>query len=101
VIERCIVDFVCLEAGLNIEADGGQHSAQVACDARRTVQLEGMGYRVMPPHPDPLPGERELGLKPPHPDPLPEEEGVRMYYCQPANFPEEPKFRKREWTCIY
>jgi very-short-patch-repair endonuclease len=47
VIEPCIVDFACLEAGLIIEADGGQHSDQVACDARRTVQLEGMGYRVM------------------------------------------------------
>jgi very-short-patch-repair endonuclease len=45
VTEPCIV--VCLEAGLIIEADGGQHSDQVACDARRTVQLEGTGYRVM------------------------------------------------------
>jgi len=47
VIESYIVDFVCLEVRLIIEADGGQHSEQVAYDARRTVQLEGMGYRVM------------------------------------------------------
>jgi very-short-patch-repair endonuclease len=30
VIEPCIVDFPCLEAGSIIEADGGQHSDQVA-----------------------------------------------------------------------
>jgi hypothetical protein len=59
VIEPCIVDFACLEAGSIIEADGGQHSDQVAYDARRTLRLEGMGYRFMPPHPVPLPGERE------------------------------------------
>jgi len=47
VIESYIVDFVCLEVRLIIEADGGQHSEQVAYDARRTVRLEGMGYRVM------------------------------------------------------
>jgi hypothetical protein len=60
VIGPCIVGFACLEAGLIIKADGAQHSDQVACDARRTMRLEGMGYRVMPPHPIPLPGEREL-----------------------------------------
>jgi len=47
VIEPYIVDFVCLEARLIIEADGGQHIDQMAYDARRTVRLEGMGYRVM------------------------------------------------------
>jgi hypothetical protein len=91
VIEPCIGDFACLEAGSIVEADGAQHSDQVACDARRTMQLEGMGYRVMPPHPDPLPGEREPGLKPPSPRPSPRGEGVRMH-CQPTDFPEEPHF---------
>jgi len=33
VIEPCIVDFVCLEARLIIEANGGQHRHQVACQA--------------------------------------------------------------------
>ena len=36
-----------VEARLMIEADGGQHSDQVAYDVRRTVRLEGMGYLVM------------------------------------------------------
>ena len=47
VIEPYIVDFVCLEAGLIVEADGGQHNSQVAYDARRTARLEGMDYRVL------------------------------------------------------
>ena len=47
VIEPYLVDFVCLEARLIIEADGGQHSNQVTYDAKRTARLEGMGYRVM------------------------------------------------------
>ena len=47
VMEPYIVDFVCLEARLIIEADGGQHSNQVTYDTRRTAVLEGMGYRVM------------------------------------------------------
>ena len=46
-IEPYIVDFVCLEARLIIEADGGQHSERLAYDVGRTVWLEGMGYRVM------------------------------------------------------
>ena len=47
VIEPYIVDFVCLEAKLIVEADGGQHADQIGYDARRTARLEGMGYRVM------------------------------------------------------
>jgi len=47
VMEPYIVDFVCLEVRLIIEADGGQHSNQVTYDTRRTAVLEGMGYRVM------------------------------------------------------
>jgi very-short-patch-repair endonuclease len=41
------VDFACMEAKLVIEADGGQHSDQLAYDARRTACLESRGYRVM------------------------------------------------------
>jgi hypothetical protein len=89
VIEPCIVDFACLEARLIIEADGGQHSDQVACDARRTVQLEGMGERAGPPHPDPLPGEREPGLMPPHPDPLPGEREPGLKPPHPVPLPGE------------
>ena len=47
VIEPYIVDFVCLEVKLIIEADGGQHSEQQKYDTVRTARLEAMGYRVM------------------------------------------------------
>jgi len=47
VIGPYIVDFVCLKAGLIIEADGGQHVGQAAYDANRTTALEGKGYRVL------------------------------------------------------
>ncbi len=42
-----IVDFLCVEAGLVVELDGGQHADQMAYDARRTRYLEGLGLRVM------------------------------------------------------
>ena len=47
VIAPYIVDFLCLETKLIVEADEGQHAEQMAYDARRTARLEGMGYRVM------------------------------------------------------
>ena len=43
---RYVVDFVCLEAGLVIELDGGQHAASLA-DAPRTLTLEQQGYLVL------------------------------------------------------
>jgi very-short-patch-repair endonuclease len=84
-LDRYIVDFVCPDAHLIVELDGGQHAQMVAKDAERTRRLEGMGYRVLrfwnndvlmnaeavfgvilealasaAPHPNPLPeGERE------------------------------------------
>jgi very-short-patch-repair endonuclease len=84
-LDRYIVDFVCPDACLIVELDGGQHVEMVAKDAERTRRLEGMGYRVLrfwnndvlmnteavlgvilevwasaAPHPNPLPeGERE------------------------------------------
>jgi adenine-specific DNA-methyltransferase len=42
-----IVDFVCLEARLVIEVDGGQHSEQTGYDDRRTAWLEERGFRVL------------------------------------------------------
>jgi len=85
-IDQYIVDFVCTEAMLIIELDGGQHADQVNYDERRTQYLQAMGYRVLrfwnndalvniesvltvildalaspAPHPNPLPaGERGL-----------------------------------------
>ncbi len=86
-IDHYIVDFVCTEALLIVELDGGQHADQVVYDERRTQQLQAMDYRVLrfwnndvlldiesvlavildilatpAPHPSPLPtGERGLG----------------------------------------
>jgi very-short-patch-repair endonuclease len=82
---RYIVDFVCPDAGLIVELDGGQHGEQMIYDELRTHELEAMGYRALrfwnndvlknvedvlevilealarpAPHPNPLPaGERE------------------------------------------
>jgi len=42
-----IVDFVCLDRRLVIEADGGQHAEQQEYDDRRTAFLAQQGYRVL------------------------------------------------------
>ena len=42
-----IVDFLCLDAKLVIEVDGGQHDANRAKDEVRTRYLEGLGLRVI------------------------------------------------------
>jgi len=42
-----IADFVCAEDMLIVELDGGQHSERISEDARRTVFLESLGYRVL------------------------------------------------------
>jgi very-short-patch-repair endonuclease len=47
VIEPYIVDFVCLEARLIVEADGGQHLEQVEDDLKRSLFLESLGYKVI------------------------------------------------------
>lgn len=47
VIKPYIVDFVCLEAMLVVEADGGQHLEQAVDDLKRSVFLESLGYKVM------------------------------------------------------
>lgn len=41
-----VVDFVCQQQRLIVEADGGQHSGNPK-DSRRTAFLEGKGYRVL------------------------------------------------------
>ena len=45
-IENYVVDFVCLEARLVVEIDGGQH-ADNARDEIRTKHLEAAGFRVV------------------------------------------------------
>ena len=47
VIEPYIVDFVCLEARLKVEADGGQHLEQAEKDLQRSLFLEALGYKVI------------------------------------------------------
>jgi adenine-specific DNA-methyltransferase len=42
-----ILDFICLEAGLVIEIDGGQHVEQQAYDQARTVLIETQGLTVI------------------------------------------------------
>lgn len=42
-----IVDFCCLERGLIVELDGGQHAKRNAADQQRTRFLEGVGYQVL------------------------------------------------------
>ena len=47
IIEPYIVDFVCYEARIIIELDGGQHLDQKDYDNRRTILFRRMGYRVL------------------------------------------------------
>ena len=42
-----IVDFVCMELGLIVEIDGGQHNDRQDYDAKRTSFLESKGYHVI------------------------------------------------------
>jgi very-short-patch-repair endonuclease len=42
-----ILDFVCIEARLVIEVDGGQHAEQSEADAMRTIFLNEAGFQVI------------------------------------------------------
>jgi very-short-patch-repair endonuclease len=42
-----IVDFVCFEHKLIIEADGGQHAERADDDAHRTAWLQTQGFDVL------------------------------------------------------
>ncbi len=44
---KYIVDFVCLEKKLIVEADGGQHAEQIQNDLFRTQQLNIAGYTLL------------------------------------------------------
>jgi very-short-patch-repair endonuclease len=46
-IDYYIVDFVCNEAMLIVELDGGQHAEQVGYDEHRARHLQAKGYRVL------------------------------------------------------
>ena len=47
VIDRFIVDFVCLEHNLVIEIDGSIHDSQKERDNERSTILNSLGYRVL------------------------------------------------------
>jgi very-short-patch-repair endonuclease len=42
-----VPDFICSDAMLIVELDGGQHGVAIEKDAARTVALEAAGYTVM------------------------------------------------------
>ena len=42
-----IADFVCMEAGLIIEIDGGQHASEQLRDEERSQFLKSVGYRTV------------------------------------------------------
>lgn len=42
-----IADFVCIDARLVIEVDGGQHGEREEYDLRRTAWLESQNFRVL------------------------------------------------------
>ena len=46
-IGNFIVDFVCFEQKLVVEADGGQHVELKARDEARTAWLQAQGFRVL------------------------------------------------------
>ena len=46
-IGRYVADFVCHDARLIVEVDGGQHGMRIVEDAKRTAWLESQGYRVL------------------------------------------------------
>ena len=45
--EDYILDFVCLEAMLVVEVDGGQHAQEVEHDHARTRRLNAAGFNVL------------------------------------------------------
>lgn len=44
---KYVLDFVCLETGLVIEVDGGQHQKSVIYDQKRTLCLEQQGFKIL------------------------------------------------------
>ena len=83
VIGPYIVDLVCLDAKLIIEADGGQHAEQQVYDQQRSAALAAKGYLVLRfwnneilNDVDGVLGRIRMALgRSPHPDPLPGGEG--------------------------
>ena len=82
-VDRYFTDFACVEAGLVIELDGGQHfePAAVRADAERTAALSARGFHVLRYTNREALAERDavladilnwLNSNHPHPNPLPQ-----------------------------
>ncbi len=81
-----IADFCCVEHGLVIELDGGQHAARVSADRRRTAFLARQGYRVLRFWDHKVLAKTEAVLErivqvlgDPHPNPLPAREREKSF----------------------
>ncbi|WP_269581524.1 endonuclease domain-containing protein [Roseibium sp. Sym1] len=46
-VDRFVVDFLCHDAKLIVELDGGPHAENIRADLARTEILENCGYRVI------------------------------------------------------
>lgn len=46
-IDNYIVDFICFEKRIIIEADGGQHAEQKERDIERDTYLQKQGFKVL------------------------------------------------------
>jgi very-short-patch-repair endonuclease len=46
-VDRFVVDFICADAKVSVELDGGQHAVRIENDVQRTAVLESMGYLVL------------------------------------------------------
>ena len=46
-VDRFVVDFICADAKVIVELDGGQHAVRIEKDVQRTAVLESMGYLVL------------------------------------------------------
>ena len=46
-VGKYIADFACLEIGLAIELDGGQHLEQLAYDQRRAQEMGALGFQTL------------------------------------------------------
>jgi very-short-patch-repair endonuclease len=46
-IGNYIADFVCMEIGLVVELDGGQHLEQLAYDAWREEAMKALGFQTL------------------------------------------------------
>jgi very-short-patch-repair endonuclease len=46
-VGKYIADFACVELGLVIELDGGQHVEQIAYDMQRETDMQALGFRTL------------------------------------------------------